>query len=250
MLRLFLLLLFSLPCYAINQGSQSGTRLQKSVIKIQFLWKMRPDMPCSGVIISSYTILTAAHCVDKIDLNKPIFMIHGKNKFKVESIFVPLEYYPAIKKYHNPPSGGNLIDIHRNIAQFDIAIINLRSELKGHYRPLKAYYKKMHSGVAVKTVGTGLVKNGSFYTSTDYAHERIEKLQVLPQGIYLTAGRNLDDPITSPGDSGGALLYQEDVIGIIRGTSFNKLEAASIYTPLIKHKNFIQRYSKPYIKRN
>lgn len=244
MLRLFLLLLFSLSSYAINQGSLSGTNLQNSVIKIQFLWKVRPDMPCSGVIISSYTILTAAHCVDKIDLSKPIFMIHGKFKFKVESIFVPLEYYPAIKKYHNPPSGGNLADIHRNIAQFDIAVINLRSELNDHYRPLKVYYEKMFSGVLVKTVGTGLIKNGSFYTPTDYAHERIGKLQVLPQGIYLIPGKNLDDPITSPGDSGGALIYENKVIGIVRGLSSTQTKSASIYTPIIKHRLFIQKFAK------
>ena len=244
MLRLILLLLFSAQSFAINQGTPSAQLLQRSVIKIQFLWKMSPDMPCTGVIISSYTLITAAHCVDKISLKSALYMVHGKNKFSVESIYVPLEYYPAIKKYHNPPSGGNLMEIHRGVAQFDIAVVNLKIPFNSYYRPIGVNYDDLHAGVKITTVGAGKVKRGSKNLHTNLAYQRHGKLQILPLGVYLVKGKNLNDPITSPGDSGGALLYKNKLIGIIRGSSFNKSEAATIYTPLRKHQSFINKYIK------
>ena len=61
----------------------------------------------------------------------------------------------------------------------------------------------------------------------------------------MVKGENHSDHLTAPGDSGGALIQDKKLIGVIRGSSSTANEAASIFTPLWKHQEFIERYSNP-----
>ena len=121
-------------------------------------WNETPDMPCSASVIGHKTLLTAAHCVDKIDLRRKIYVNHLDLSFQVDSIYVPLAYYPAIRNFHQAQTYQEKLYHHRNTARYDIALINLSSSLPRRYRPIKIDFRKSAEGKQVKIVGVGLTR--------------------------------------------------------------------------------------------
>lgn len=240
----FFVILFSLNVWGIPIGEQVSDNLKKSVIKIRLFWKSNPDMPCSASVISNRTLLTSAHCVDKIDLRSDIKIVHQDETFKVATIFVPLSYYPEIEQFHSAQTYQERLLYHRSTAQYDIALINLEQDLPASYKPLKISFKKPSVGKQVKVIGVGLTQSSHLLknVSVNTARMRIGTLHILPNQVLMVKGEHHSDHITAPGDSGGALLEGESLIGVIRGSSSTHLTAASIFTPLWMHKNFILKY--------
>lgn len=230
--------------HALPRGEPVPPELENSIIKIKLKWREDPDMPCSATVIGKRSVLTAAHCVEKIDLRSQISLLHMDNQFSVDSIFVPLKYYPAIQEYYLAQDFNEKLKAHRKTALYDIAIINLTESLPLRYKPIDLSFEPPRAGKQVKIVAAGLsrVIFKHFIIPVETARFRLGELEVLPNNIFMVRGEDFSDPVTAPGDSGGALLESEKLIGVIRGSSATQTEAASIFTPLWLHKEFIQKY--------
>ncbi|MAZ48105.1 MAG: hypothetical protein CME65_06060 [Halobacteriovoraceae bacterium] len=244
-LTLFIFLSYWIhEAHALPRGEPVPQELESSIIKIRLKWKEKPDMPCSATVIGNKSVLTAAHCVEKIDLRSQINLLHNDYQFSVDSIFVPLKYYPAIQEYYLAQDFNEKLRAHRKTALYDIAIINLSESLPLNYKPIELSFEPPHAGKQIKIVAAGLTRVifKYFITPVETARFRLGELEILPNKIFMVRGEDFSDPVTAPGDSGGALLESEKLIGVIRGSSATQTEAASIFTPLWLHKEFIQKY--------
>ena len=234
---------------AIIHGHQVENTMANSVVKIQFHWKQNPDMPCSATVIGQHSLLTAAHCVDKINLNTSIkVIINGQEALKVKNIFVPMKYYNSIEQYHRSTNYQDRLLYHRQTALYDLAIVNLQLKLPKNLKPVRLDFRPINAGKAVEIVGSGLTQyhyiNKYFYQETDKPLKRSQYLEILANGVYMAKGNTKIDFITAPGDSGGALFLANTLnqIGVIRGSSATPDVSASIFTPIWKHKKFILKY--------
>jgi V8-like Glu-specific endopeptidase len=227
----------------------NGTELTKSnVYKIKIEQSKRISFPCTSTLISKYSFLTAAHCVDTLDLHRDIFINIGKDRFEVASIYIPLKYYEDMNLYNI--SKQKSVKYHRQLALNDIAIINFKKLLPKSYMMTKLSFDKAMVDSKVLAIGYGLTKyndkNETFYNDPDFPHKRSFELSILKNNAFMVKGKSLYDYTTTLGDSGGPLYLKNTKIqiGVLRGSSPTKTKSASIYTPVRLHKNFILKYSK------
>lgn len=248
---LIFLLLLSSESKAICNGVMSNRIDAQYVHKIEMKQYGYLKSPCSATLIKKRTILTAAHCIDKLNLNNEISVRLNGTELEVEKIFVPIGYYDAYSRYIYSQNLEEKTHFHRETAFYDIAIINLKkpipSKLKRAYLQLDG---ETANGANVKAVGFGYthynLQTSFFYNSPTVPFERSASLNKLSNNVYILYGRGLKDFLTSPGDSGGPLFISGTniQIGVLRGSSATKKTSASIYAPLYKHRHFIEKFAK------
>lgn len=253
-LRFLIFILVSLKLqfvYGIYNGSEFSKIEDNLVFQIRFEQDSHTGSPCSATIINDFTFLTAAHCVDKLSIDREIILHVGENSFEVESLYIPLEYFTAQTTYQESIGTIDEIKYHRNLALFDLAIVNTKQELPGNYKRSKPLFKKdVDTSTPVWVVGAGYIKfnkdSQQFYKNPTSAHYRELELSVLDNEVYMVKGDNLDDYVTAPGDSGGSMFIAGTnvQIGVVRGSSATPTNSASIFTPVYLHKEFIQTFSK------
>jgi hypothetical protein len=250
-IRVFLYIsIVALLINAVYNGNRFSSLDGPYVYEIRFEQTGNIDYPCSATIISDFTFLTAAHCADRLDLSSSIYLNSNEGRFLVESIFIPLAYYDASSKYRSDIKTKSEIDSHRNLAQFDIAIINMKTVIPLTFNRIQLSFDEIADGssvVAMRTSNTmheqGPEKLNHLFSAPE---GRKLLLTTLDNGIYLVKGKSSTDFITKLGDSGGALLLESTnkQIAVLRGSSSTAREFASIYTPLSLHQSFIKKYSK------
>lgn len=236
--------------FAIYNGNEFSNIEDNLVFQIQLEQDNSKDYPCSATIISDFTFLTAAHCVDRLNIEKEIILHVRGNHYVVESLYIPLDYFPAQVAYQENIGTINEIKYHRNLALYDLAIINTKLALPRMYKRSELLFQREIEGLSVWVVGTGYTnfdkESQKFYNSPNSAHFRELKLSILDNEVYMVKGSNLNDFVTAPGDSGGSLYITGTnmQIGVLRGSSATPTKSASISTPVYLHQDFIQRFSK------
>ncbi|MFT6630458.1 MAG: hypothetical protein ACJAS4_000396 [Bacteriovoracaceae bacterium] len=236
--------------YAIYNGSEFSNIEDDLVFQVQFEQGHHTDAPCSATIISDFTFITAAHCVDKLNISKKILLHIKDEKFEVESLYIPLEYFTADTVYKKSLGTIDEIKYHRNLALFDLAIVNVKARLPESYNRSEPIFQKEVEGISVWVVGAGYTNYNNetrkFYNNPGSTHYRVQELSVLDSEVYMVKGSGFDDYITTPGDSGGSMFIADSnkQIGVLRGSSATTTESASIFTPIHIHQEFIQKFSK------
>ncbi len=238
-----------------------GKKSNKPVFQLKFK-QITVSHPCSGVRVSDYSFLTAAHCVDHLDLSKKMFLITGKHEFKIEAIYIPLEFYPAIGRYQKaqednknckktencPITYTELKAANSLVSKFDIAIINLSQKMPSELKISFIHYSELKIGKSYEVVGTGFKKYNpikGFFDDNNERTARVEPVFKSPDDIFYFSGRSLNDYLTGTGDSGAAIFNKEGhVIALNRGTYEHDGKAGSLLIPLSKHKAFIKKYLK------
>lgn len=252
-LKSILFILFTTSAFfahAVYNGTDIPIEQIKRTHRIKLEQNQMILSPCSATFISDYTILTAAHCVDKLNLESDIFFHSNENRFEVESIFIPLEYFKSQNRYRAAIGSTSEIHYHRTLALNDIAIINLKRAVLGDYMQVELVFEKTFENAPVTVAGTGYTKfnheENYFYNNPLKAHGRELELSVFGSGVYFVKGESLNDYITTPGDSGGPMFLgnSNKQIAVLRGSSATLSRSASIYTPIYLHQHFIEKYSK------
>ncbi|MBT4790859.1 MAG: trypsin-like serine protease [Halobacteriovoraceae bacterium] len=243
-------LITMLSSHAIYNGVEHSNLKTSYVYKIEMEQDGHVDYPCSSTIISEHSFLTAAHCVDRLDINKDIYINVNGDRFKVEKLYIPIAYFDASKLYIQSFNTPDEVKNHQHLALFDIAIVNVKLPLPQGYRTVELLFNEVSLGSKVLATGYGFTmydfEKESFYNSPTVPYERNLDLETLANGVYIVKGRDLADFITAPGDSGGPLLLEgtNKQVGILRGSSATDSSSASIYTPIYLHQKFIQLFSK------
>lgn len=238
-----------------------GKKSNKPVFQLKFK-QITVSHPCSGVRVSDYSFLTAAHCVDHLDLSKKMFLITGKHEFKIEAIYIPLEFYPAIGRYQKAQENNKKCKSTKNcsvtynelkttnafVSKFDIAIINLSQKIPSKFKASQIDYSVPKVGENYEVVGTGFKKydpQRGFFDDNNERTARVEPVFKSPDGIFYFSGKDINDYLTGTGDSGAGVFNKEGhVIALNRGTYEHDGKAGSLLIALSKHKAFIQKYLK------
>ena len=254
-----LTLIYSSVAAAIYNGTPAFLQRQELVYAVDISQDTVEVENCSGTVISDYTILTAAHCTAHLDLDAGQTVKLLGREYEVEDIFVPLSYYEASNKYYDALYSVEedkklynkvLLSSHRNVALHDLSLITLRKEVSSHVNRVQLIYKPTQSKTLVDIMGMGLMymnKNTfEFYGVPDQLYFHSLYMRVLDNGVYIIEGKDLFDYMTTPGDSGGAMLlpFTNMQIGVLRGSSAEPDRAASIFTPIYLHEEFIKKFLK------
>lgn len=244
------LLFISMKSLAIYQGLEVKDKEYNYNQKIRVGNDKQKGSPCSAVIISRFTLMTAAHCLDNLILSKDMFLYIQRKKMQIEYVWIPLEYFDNIKFYFQAKEYEHKKRYHRLLAKYDIGIITLKRSLPKRFNHAKLNFEEQFSGSEVSVFGLGHTKynkrEDEFYGTPKYPMRRDHKLIKLENDTFLVTGINNDDFITTPGDSGGGLFLKgtHELIGITRGSSFTNYTSGSIFTPLYLLRSFILRYIK------
>jgi hypothetical protein len=215
---------------------------------------------CTGTIIDSNTVLTAAHCTDSIREKAKLKLVVAGKTYRVSRLIIPNKYfalskayYEAQKRYYSDPQNLDIlseyISKHRAVTKYDLVLIKLKSSVSRSFIKTRLNFSQplVHSSVVAAGFGylsmeetsTGVIYNNP--QVVQYRTESISSVQPHIEIMSLVEG----DQITSAGDSGGPLLNEDnEQLGVLRGISTNSGIISSIYAPLSFHKKFIQSNTK------
>ena len=170
---------------------------------------------CTGVLIASDAVLTAAHCVYKI--SAPIDVFFGKD-WDEESIAVT---GVRINPSYNPVDNAN-----------DLAVLKLRSQAPLGHVPLRIRIAPLLKGTPVTILGYGFNSydpNADEPQTLNYINLVVERTDTTNKWINLPIGASGGN---SHGDSGGPLIvYSGDEIQLAGICSNMSLRTATTMTP-------------------
>lgn len=150
---------------------------------------------CSGTLIDSKTVLTAAHCVRHYENNYAKIIITQKNSDEV------FEDYSHIRKITLHPYYNKL----NESSPYDFAIVELETPLKISSSKNHLLYQTPNLSSPVELIGFGKTDEG--LTGTKY--HVVTKIQGINELQFTAGGEGKD---TCSGDSGGP-VYQKDNYG-------------------------------------
>ena len=216
----FLLFLFSLPALAV-WGDYADEHIHRQVAPsaISFEapdWKGRQLTFCSGSILSSTKILTAAHCFD--ELRESSVAVFKGHEYELKSVYLHKDF--RLEAVYDDYWTDVLLEFN---AYNDLAIVELKAPLSGSFETVsllptvnealsfeKAYfagfgYKGALFGVGeVSDLGVLRVSQPIEFSKFKVLEDRIS-LEVIPQGACQV-------------DSGGPLMLagaKPRVIGVV-----------------------------------
>jgi len=182
----------------------------------------RSGIVCSGVLIDSRTVLTAAHCFTDA---MPAEVLFGTDTREATSIAIAdVRIHPGFERL--------------TLAN-DLAVVTLASDVAGVPGPLKAPTDSLSVGAELRVVGFGSDSPDGLATPDAGRRERAGAMTVdalTPQTIHA-----VPHPATAClHDSGGAALAEGKLVGIVSGgdpdcarfTVFTRVDA---YLSFIDH---------------
>lgn len=213
------------------------------------------DYRCSGTIINSNTILTAAHCIRDLKLTIIIGQYNLTGKREIGS-----SVHKVVKEVIHTG-----YEFSVNVIVHDIALLKFEPSLNDRRRYVKLNIDKSIDLVSrVKNTGNGLIlgwgrKEESDLTSSSILLEtRVpirtpryckEKLEAIGSRYFkkqhVCAGWDNGIRDACQDDSGGPLLLETNLqVGIISfGVSCAKPESPGVYTRVSSYSNWIKKNS-------
>lgn len=162
------------------------------------------DDYCSATLVGYRTVLTAAHClVDWSDAKQHIVRF-GETSYAVQRAVS----HPSFLPNHLDDQGQRIIQDH------DLAIIQL--ETYPAPRPIALSTLEPRVGSKVKMVGYGVTGHGR----EDFGEQREGRQQItkLEQATISMQADDSRSAVACGGDSGGAVLHADQLVGVIRST--------------------------------
>ena len=232
-------------CFGIYDGHEDASQNFKVVHKLKTFQNGAFVGPCTATIISDYSILTAAHCLDTNGENSIKELSISKHKYKVQKIHIPNSYRKTSNTYYKlirhlnelnsrsiTSSWSNqdnedwyhtqqlLQEAHIGLARSDIAIIITKRKISIELKRVKLNFDLHMEGIRVNAVGYGWLKSRHIKkTHPQIPHFILEVLKNENDGTLGINSQTSIGSITTPGDSGGPLLLDSshEQIGVLRG---------------------------------
>ncbi|XP_030369253.1 seminase [Scaptodrosophila lebanonensis] len=201
-------------------GGELTTNRQMGGFMVQIIFDN--ELICTGSVISQWHIVTAAHCFEDLDVEK-IFINAGDSTKKVETFGLSKI---GIEKLWIHPTYNKLKFIG------DIAGIQTNRALKGDEIGILPFCKKpLRAGDVVTVAGFGRHKDpGNFRKNFTSAQLRYIKVPIIAKGECneklrrklpnnVLCATAYDNRTTCMGDSGGPLIFDNQLCGIATWTS-------------------------------
>ncbi len=206
---------FCSPLFALTNGQNSISGKYREVVKIETTGPT--GTIGTGVFIDRETILTAEHCVPTNSLSS--VLIDGK---------------PVALKIIRPKQTMSSI-------RMDLALIKVKPSASSQYfYPLAKSVPKTRSRVLLVGHGPKFTKDPQGVEDEDYSkkfgHNFIAEINMSYINIkYKYAAFNPKEPSGAlPGDSGGPMLYNEEVVGIASKSGFGTSNYINLFNPEVR----------------
>jgi V8-like Glu-specific endopeptidase len=205
--------------YAVRHGVDDGDQnpsIVKLIMRVGSSYYL-----CSGSVIAEDVVLTAAHCVDEVVIPFDVRIIYGQESLNAAEVIIHENYSTAAP--HIRYTEGN----YYRFSSADIALLKFDEmiplptlpignppEVRGELMTVVGYGNN-------ENLSSGVRRNGQvefIATSATYLSNK--------ETVDLSDGSILIDPgptnqTVCGGDSGGALIYQDRLVGVTSGGVIN-----------------------------
>jgi hypothetical protein len=203
------MILAATPAFAVLGGREGGPSAASTLMVLNARGGV-----CTGIVLSSKAILTAAHCTEGgVDLR-----IHWKDG-SGEPILLP----PATVSFH-PEFDAKAISTRRR--SVDLALLRLSSPLPARFSPAALVDGALpRAGAEVTLAGYGVSREGEARTTGTYRSVTLTAVEPYGPGKILiwasdpAAASNRAGAGACQGDSGGPILHGGD--GVVAVTSWS-----------------------------
>ncbi|XP_051167908.1 trypsin beta-like [Leptopilina boulardi] len=232
----------NLPLKKINDSFRivGGTNALIKDFPHQVSIQLNGSHICGGSIISKKWILTAAHCINNIQIKSiqirsgSTFTTHGGTLHQISQI-ISHEFYNKWKITN------------------DIALIRVKSNFKwcSRRRKIQLARKEIKSGIMASIIGWGVKKEGGSI-SLDLQKVKIPIVSFFECRIYLRyierghicAGYKSGCHDACQGDSGGPLVVKNSLVGIVSsGEGCARPNKPGVYTEVAYYRDWIKNKS-------
>lgn len=198
-------LLASLPALAVVGGREGGPAAASTLMVLNARGGV-----CTGIVLSSRTILTAAHCTEGgVDLR-----VHWK-----DGNGEPVLIAPASVSFH-PEFDAKAIATRRR--SIDLALLRLSSPLPSRFSPATLLDGTLpRAGTLITIAGYGVSREGEARTTGTYRSAALSAVEPYGPGRILIWASDPETAGKKPGagacqgDSGGPILLGgEDVVAV------------------------------------
>lgn len=257
---------------AVLKGMPDIYRAFPEVVQIGFQVSESEFGHCTATILGDYTLLTARHCVESFvehDKIRRLIQINGKEN-SVMNVFELKEYSPLYKRFllarqkiekakdsATVAEEDDIIEFeltHKQLIPFDVALIRTKMQIDKSIPRVTVSYKIQAQHIEVDLAGYGYTQRNDQgkFSGPNNLHYGSNVLFNYENHYLEIMGSFIDDndtrALTALGDSGGPLFLKGTKIqvGVLRGGEYN-LEydlPSSVYVPLSRWKNFIQKNIK------
>ena len=259
--------LFSLNAFSIVGGRTFNSE-GSGIHQVKFIRNDEIDGVCSGVIIGDFTLLTSAHCIETLNHGDINLLSLNDHNYRIETFWIPLEYFKfnneriRNQKIYNQEC-FNLVTVedceklfdnfnssYRNTSIFDLGIVNLVESFPGGLGRLHISYQIEQNPVELVAFGASKFDEAEKLCTSygEGAFSRTLSLEIEAfldqESIFYVLGRDMLDKVSCPGDSGGTVLQNDWLVGLISGSLIKGGRVGTIITPLSRHEEFLRTFVK------